>query len=112
MTESDSVTYIKDGKEFTRRKRRIYSDEFKLQVVRLFSNGKPKREICEEYEVTGSALDRWIKQFNNSGSLGIKNNLTPEESELANLRKELRRLRMENDILKQAALILGRRVKH
>ena len=49
MTESDSVTYIKDGKEFTRRKRRIYSDEFKLQVVRLFSNGKPKREICEEY---------------------------------------------------------------
>ncbi|WP_435368220.1 hypothetical protein [Paenibacillus polysaccharolyticus] len=34
---------------------------------------------------------------------------SPEENELIAMRKELQRLRMENDILKQAALIMGRK---
>lgn len=109
MAESDRVTYIKNGQEFTRRKRRLYDDEFKLQIVRLVNSGKPKREIYEEYQITQSALGRWIRQFNGSGSFKAKDSRTPEEKELIGLRKEMRRLRMENDILKQAALILGRR---
>ena len=36
-----------------------------------------------------------------------KDNRTPEQEELIRLRKENQQLRMENDILKQAALILG-----
>ena len=38
-----------------------------------------------------------------------KDNRTPEQEELIRLRKENQQLRMENDILKQAALILGRK---
>ena len=37
-----------------------------------------------------------------------KDNLTAEQKELAELRKRNKQLEMENDILKQAALILGR----
>ena len=48
-------------------------------------------------------------QASNSGSFHEKDNRTPEQEELIRLRKENQQLRMENDILKQAALILGRK---
>ncbi|WP_339041499.1 hypothetical protein [Spiroplasma endosymbiont of Apeira syringaria] len=47
--------------------------------------------------------------FTNSGSFKTKDNRSVEENELIKLRKELKQLRMENDILKQAALIIGRK---
>lgn len=56
-----------------------------------------------------SALDRWIAQATQSGSFKTKDNRSLEEQELIALRKELKQLRMENDILKQAALIMGRK---
>ena len=56
-----------------------------------------------------SLFDKWVKQASNSGSFHEKDNRTPEQEELIRLRKENQQLRMENDILKQAALILGRK---
>ena len=50
-----------------------------------------------------------MKQSQASGSLKEKDNRTPEEEELIKLRKENQRLMMENDSLKQAALIMGRK---
>lgn len=47
------------------------------------------------------------KAGKNSGSFHAKYNRTPEQEELIRLRKENQQLKMENDILKQAALILG-----
>ena len=47
--------------------------------------------------------------MNNSGSLNIDDNRTEEEKELIALRKKVKVLEMENDILKQAALILGKK---
>jgi transposase len=38
-----------------------------------------------------------------------KDNLTEEQAELIKLRKQVKQLEMENDILKQAALIRGRK---
>jgi transposase len=50
--------------------------------VKLYENGKSRADIAREYDITPSALDRWIKNH---------------------------RLLMENDNLKQAALIMGRK---
>ena len=93
----------------TRRKRRDYTDEFKNQMVQLYLSGKPRAEIAREYDLTESALDRWIKQSQSTGSFREADNRSAEENELIQLRKENQRLKMENDILKQAALILGRK---
>ena len=90
-------------------KRRTFSTEFKKQVVALYENGKSRQDIVEEYELTASALDRWIKQFRQSGSFQEKDNRSPEEEELITLRKRNKQLEMEVDILKQAALIMGRK---
>ena len=90
-------------------KRRTFSTDFKKQVVALYENGKSRQDIVEEYELTASALDRWIKQFRQTGSFQEKDNRTPEEEELIALRKRNKQLEMEVDILKQAALIMGRK---
>lgn len=93
----------------TRRKRRTFTDEFKKQVVDLHQAGKPRKEIIEDYDLTPSAFDKWVRQSNQTGSFKEKENRTPEQKELLNLRKENAQLKMENDILKQAALIFGRK---
>ena len=91
------------------RERRNYSDEFKQKIVELYNSGKPRAELIREYELTPSALASWINKYNATGSFKAKDNRTEEENELIHLRKELQRLKMENDILKQAALIMGRK---
>ena len=93
----------------TKRKRRTFSKEFKEQIVQLHASGKPRAEIIKEYELTPSSFDRWVGQYHSSGSFEERDNRTPEQEELIKLRKENQRLAMENDILKQAALIIGRK---
>jgi len=92
-----------------RRKRREYTEEFKKQLVQLFNNGKTRAEIVKEYDLTGSAFDKWVSRINTTGSSREADNRTAEQEELIRLRKENQRLKMENDILKQAALILGQK---
>ena len=92
-----------------KRTRRSYSEEQKRQLVELHNHGKPRSEIIREYDLTASAFDKWIKRINTTGSSKEKDNRTPEEQELLRLRKENQQLRMENDVLKQAALIFARK---
>lgn len=86
-----------------------YNDEFKKQIVGLVSNGKKISEIVTEYDIARSTVNKWVKNFKNSGSFKVKDNRTDQEKELIKLRKENQQLKMENDILKQAALIMGRK---
>lgn len=66
-------------------------------------------DILREYDLTATAFDIWVKRINATGSAKEANNRTPQEQELLQLRKKNKQLRMENDILKQAALILGQK---
>jgi transposase len=93
----------------TKQDRRTFTSEFKEQMVQLYLNGKQRKDIIREYDLTPSSLDKWVRQSQTSGSFKEKDNLSPEAQELIELRKENKQLLMENDILKQAALILGRK---
>lgn len=92
-----------------KRARRNYSEDFKNQMVQLYNAGKPRAQIIREYDLTSTAFDRWVKRINNTGSTKECDNRTPEQEELLKLRKENRQLKMENDVLKQAALIFARK---
>lgn len=92
-----------------KRPRRTFTDEFKNQMVQLYLNGKSRADLIREYDLTPSSLDKWINQHQKSGSFKEKDNRSDAEKELLQLRKENQRLKMENDILKQAALIMGRK---
>ena len=41
----------------TKRPRRQFTDEFKAQMVQLHLNGKPRKDIIREYELTGSSFE-------------------------------------------------------
>ena len=86
---------------------RNYTDEFKLQIVSLIKSGKSSSMIAKEYGIAKSSVTKWVRDFNKSGSFKAKDNRTPEENELIALRKRVKELEMEADILKQAALIIA-----
>ena len=88
----------------SRRPRREFTEEFKLQMVKLYNSGKSASEIVKEYDLTRSAFANWVQKYNKTGSFKASDNRTEEEKELIRLKKENQQLRMENDILKQAAL--------
>jgi len=92
-----------------RRERRTCTEEFRKQLVELLNHGKPRGEILREYDLTASSFDKWVKRINATGSSRDKDNRTPEEQEMLRLRKENQQVRMENDVLKQAALIFARK---
>lgn len=88
-----------------RRQKRTFTEKFKKQMVELHRNGKPRSEIIREYDLTPSAFDKWLQRINTTGSSREADNRTSEQEELLKLRKDNQKLKMEVDILKQAALI-------
>ncbi|BCN88254.1 TPA: transposase [Staphylococcus argenteus] len=58
-------------------------------MVRLYENGKPWNEIMHEYDLTPSALGKWIKQHQKTGIFNHQDNLSDEEKELNKLSKEV-----------------------
>ena len=86
-----------------------FPDDFKRQIVDLHNAGKPKREAMDEYDLGKSTVERRVKSINATGSPRAADNRTPEQNRILELERENRRLRMEVDVLKQAALIYARK---
>lgn len=90
-------------------KKRSYDLEFKRTIVELALSGKPVSEICREYDLGQSMVNRWRREFKkNSGTLKTTLEVSKEREELANLRKELRDITIERDILKKAVSIFSK----
>ena len=90
------------------KKQPTYTTEFKRRIAELRESGKSTNEIQREYGMAKTTINSWHTQYKTTGSFKASDNLSGEEKELRKLRKENKQLRMEVDILKQAALILGR----
>ena len=88
-----------------------YTDDFKKKIVDLINNGKSPSAVVKEYEISRSTVNKWTSDFNSTESFKAKDNRSEAEKELIKLRKENKDLLMEVDILKQAALIMGRKSK-
>ncbi|NGT21082.1 transposase, partial [Staphylococcus aureus] len=80
------------------KERRTFSSEFKLQMVRLYKNGKLKNEIIRKYDLKPSIISNSIKQHQNTGPFNHQDNLKSDEKELIKLRKEVQHLKMEHDM--------------
>jgi transposase len=91
---------------------RSYTEEFKQDAVRLVeTSGKSKTQIARDLGISDSALYRWLKEYGQalgasasaSGQSGPS--LTDLEAENKRLRREVKVLRQERDILKKAISI-------
>ena len=80
---------------------RKYSDDFKKEAVRKIHDGQSVASVSRELGVSEGVLHNWKKQdFEGSSDV---------EKENLRLKKELREIREERDILKKAALIFGKK---
>ena len=93
-----------------KRKRRSFSDEFKAGAVELvLVKGKTVAEVARNLDLTHSALGKWVEQARADVGKSKRGTLTTaEKEELAQLRKEVRDLRMEREILKKAAAFFAK----
>jgi transposase-like protein len=93
-----------------KRKRRAFTKEFKAETVRLVrDSGKSVGAIARELDLTETALREWVRQAEVDAGRGRPGALTTEErEELARLRREVRTLRMERDIIKKATAFFAK----
>ena len=89
-----------------------YSKDFKLQAAKLVTeNGYSLAQAAEKLGVSAWSIRYWINKFRLSGELPPENQTQPTADELKQLRKEVARLRMENDILKKAAAYFAKELQ-
>jgi transposase-like protein len=84
---------------------RKYDDEFKREVVRKVFNGQSVASVSREVGVNESLIHKWKRAALENGD-GIRSGA--ELAETAVLKKRVRELEQEVEILKKAALIFGR----
>ena len=80
-----------------------FPPEFKRDVVTVARRGDLSvNEVAADFDISPETVRRWVRQADIDE--GIKDGLTSaEQSELVALRRQTRRLQMENEILRRAA---------
>ena len=93
-----------------RRTRRKFTEEFKARAVRLvLKEGRTVAQVGRDLDLAESVLHSWVKQAKIDRGMGPPGALTSEErDELARLRKEVRVLREEKEILRKAAAFFAK----
>ena len=90
-------------------KAKRYSRDFKLQACKLVvEQGYSLVEAAERLGCTSWSIRMWIKKFRESGELPGKHEPVAAAEELKRLRKELKELQLDNEILKKAAAYFAR----
>ena len=86
-----------------KRTRAKYTLKFKMEAVMLVRNRQSSADVAKILVVPKGSLENWIR-FDDNGSLtsGKDKVISQEQMELARLRAELARVKMERDILKKA----------
>ena len=86
-----------------------YAPEFRAEAIRLArTSGKSHRQIAEDLGVTSETLRLWLKQADLDDGKRHDGLTSEEQEELRRLRREVRILREERDILKKAAACFAR----
>ena len=95
-----------------KQEKRHYDRAFKVMAVELCLSGKPTGQVAAELDIRPASrradlLSRWKREYKQrkEGSFSGhgKPSLSPEQAEVARLKKQLREAEIERDILKKAA---------
>jgi transposase len=85
-----------------------YAPEFREQIIELVRAGRTPDELAEEYEPSGQTIRNWVAQAERDQGLRKDGLSTDEKEELRRLRREIKILRQEKEILKKAAAWFAR----
>lgn len=86
------------------RSKKNYDEDFKETIRELYNNGKSIKELSGEYGIPQSTLRQWAI-YNKKNSKP----LNKEELEIKALKKQIKDMKEENDILKKALTIFAQK---
>ena len=92
-----------------RRPRRLFTRKFKLEAVRLAAvDGQPKAQIARQLGIRVNQLRKWRQEFELENARPNAKSPPVTTDDVEQLRREIARLRIENEILKKAAIYFAR----
>ena len=94
--------------------RKKYPKEFKLDAISLVTEQNySQAEAARSLGINANMLGRWIKEQASDDGQVFRGNgkLTPDQERIRTLEAEVKRLRMEKDILKKATVFFAAETK-
>ncbi len=95
--------------------RRHYTKEYKLDAVSLvLDQGLTLAEAARSLEINANMLGRWVKRSvaeDDGRAFRGNGKLTPEQQEIRNLKSQVKQLKLERQILKEAAVFFAKETK-
>ena len=93
-------------------KRRVFTREFKLQVIAEVESGKPMAQVARTHQLNPNTIAKWRKQFRQYPQTAFAGNghAYSDEARVADLERLIGRLTVENDTLKKALRLLEQRM--
>src|SRR6202034_3293132 len=93
-------------------RRRSFAPEFKAEIVELCQRGdRSVGQVAKDFDLTETAVREWVKQAERDGGTGDGGLTSEERRELAELRRENRRLREDAGILKRATAFFAKETR-
>ena len=95
-------------------KRKKYPKEFKLDAVSLVvERGYSRAEAARSLGINANMLSRWIKQAESENGHSFRGNgkLSPEQEQIRELQKRVKRLELEKEVLKKATVFFAAETK-
>jgi transposase len=94
------------------RPRRSFTAEFKAEIVELCEPGdRSVGQVARDFDLTETAVREWVKQAERDAGTRADGLTTTERDELAQLRRENRRLREDVEILKRATAFFAKETR-
>jgi transposase len=92
------------------KQRRTFTPEFMAEAVRLCRvGGKSIGQVAKDLDLTETSLREWIKRADTETAAASSETLTSSErEELRELRRRVKRLEMEREILKKATAFFAK----
>jgi transposase len=90
------------------RSRQPYPAEYRERLIELFRKGRSAEDLARHFEPSAQAIRNWVRQADRDAGRRQEGLTTAEQEELRRLRREVRTLREEREILKKAAAWFAR----
>ncbi len=85
-----------------------YAPEFRQQMIELIRAGRPAGELSREFGCASQTIRNWVRQSDRDEGRRDDGLTTQEHEDVRRLRREVRQLREEREILKKAAAWFAR----
>ena len=93
---------------------RKFDVDFKKQVASMvLVEGLTRSEVARRFDLAPAVVGQWVKKFQDDGVHAFpgKGKINPEQQELNQLKRDLRRVTMERDILKKTISLFAEPLK-